>query len=300
MNRSITLAMLALLSAALAGCGNRGSGSQVVAKVGDSEITVSQLSQTLHARGLDSAGAAATREAVDSLINEQLLVDSAVNNKLDRDAAVVQALERARRQVLARAYVERMVFPTDAISAAEQVEFYKKHPELFENRKMFQVTTFSVKAGDVTDELRGALASSQTAEEIDKTLTARGVSHDTQSLTRGAEQLPFEDLSRFTTAKVGDVVFLHPHESRLAIMLIQGIHESPIGVDRAQPIIQQYLVNTRNARALEEHLKQARAATKIAYFDAMTTAAVDTTANQLQGAVAVEHAQAQKPVASLN
>ena len=42
-------------------------------------------------------------------------------------------------------------------------------------------------------------------------------------------------------------------------MLIEAIHDSPIGVDRAQPIIQQYLVNTRNAKALDEHLKQARA-----------------------------------------
>jgi peptidyl-prolyl cis-trans isomerase C len=302
MNRSLTPAMLgvAVLAAALAGCGNRGSGSQVVAKVGESEITVSQLSQALHARGLDNTNATATREAVDSLINEQILVDSATSNKLDRDPAVVQALERARRQVLARAYVERMVFPTEAISAAEQVEFYKKHPELFEHRRMFQVTTFSVKAGDVTDELRSALAPLQTPEAIEQLLTAKGVSHDTQSLTRGSEQLPFEDLPRFTAAKVGDLVFLQPHESRMAIMLIQGVHESPIGVDRAQPIIQQYLVNTRNARALEDHLKQARAAAKIAYFDTVTAAAADTTASQLQGAVAAEHAEGQKQAVSLN
>jgi peptidyl-prolyl cis-trans isomerase C len=192
-----------------------------------------------------------------------------------------------------------MVFPTEAISAAEQVEFYKKHPELFENRKMFQVTTFSVKAADVSDELRNALVPLRTAEELDKALTAHGVSHDTQSLTRGAEQLPFEDLPRFTAAKVGDLVFLQPHESRMAIMLIQGINDSPIGVDRAQPIIQQYLVNTRNAHALDEHLKQARAAAKIEYFDAVTTASVENNANRLQGAVAAEHTQAQGAVASL-
>jgi hypothetical protein len=157
-----------------------------------------------------------------------------------------------------------------------------------------------VKAGDVTDALRTELTALRTAEEIDKALTARGLAHDTQSLTRGAEQLPFEDLPRFTSAKVGDLVFMQPHESRMPIMLIQGIHESPIGVDRAQPIIQQFLVNTRNARALEEHLKQARATTKIAYFDTVTHAAADKMAGQLQGAVAAEHADAQKPAVSLN
>ena len=302
-HRSITPTLfgIALLGVTLAGCGSRGGGaSQVVAKVGEDEITVSQLSQALHARGVDTGGADAARQAVDSLINEQLLVAGAMSNKLDRDPAVVQALERARRQVLARAYIERMVFPTEPISAAEQVEYYKKHPELFEKRKMFQVAAFSVKAGDVTDALRAELANLHTVEEIDKALTAHGIAHEVQSLTRGAEQLPFEDLALFAAAKAGDLVFMHPHESRMPLMLIQGVHESPIGVDRAQPIIQQFLVNTRNARALEEHLKQARTTTKIAYFDTVTTASVDKTAGQLQGAVAAERADAQKPVVSLN
>lgn len=302
MNRSITPAMLGvfLLSAALAGCGGGGDKSQVVAKVGESEITFSQLTQALHARGLENPDAAGTRQAVDSLINEQILVDSAMKSELDRDPAVVQALERARRTVLARAYVERMVFPTETISAAEQVDFYKKHPELFEHRKMFQVTTFSVKAGDVTDELRSAIGSLQSAEEIDRALSGKGIVHDTQSLTRGAEQLPLEDLPRFTSAKVGDLVYMQPHESRVAIMLVQGIHDSPIGVDRAQPIIQQYLVNTRNAQALDDHMKRARAALKISYFDAVTAAAADTTASQLQDAIATERAEAQKPAVALN
>jgi EpsD family peptidyl-prolyl cis-trans isomerase len=291
-----------VVSATLAGCGNKGGGaSQVVATVGENEITVSQLSQALNARGADSTAADVTRQAIESLINEELLVNSAMANKLDRDPAVVQALERARRQVLARAYVERMVFPTETISAAEQVEYYKKHPELFEQRKMYQVTVFTVKAGDITADVRNALSPLNNAADISKALTARGIAHEMQSLTRGTEQLPFEDLPRFAAAKVGDIVMMQPHQSRMPLMLIEAVHESPIGVDRAQPIIQQYLVNTRNARALEEHLKQARATTKIAYFDTVTNAAANQMAGQLQSAVADERAQAEpKSPVSLN
>ncbi len=158
MNRVIGVAVMV---AALTGCGSKGSGaSQVVAKVNDSEITVSQLSQALHVRGVESTSPDATKQAIEALINEELLLKSALDNKLDRDPAVVQALERSRRQVLARAYVERMVFPTDAIGASEQVEFYKKHPELFEHRKMFQVTVFTVKAADITDDVRTVLTPS--------------------------------------------------------------------------------------------------------------------------------------------
>jgi EpsD family peptidyl-prolyl cis-trans isomerase len=283
---------IVLLGAALTGCGSKGSGaSQVVAKVNDSEITVSQLSQALHVRGVEAATPDATKQAIEALINEELLLKSALDNKLDRDPAVVQALERSRRQVLARAYVERMVFPTESIGASEQVEFYKKHPELFERRKMFQVTVFTVKAADVTDDLRDALASLHTADQVEQALASRGIAHDTQSLTRGTEQLPLEDLSKFAAAKVGDLVVMQPHENRMPLMLVQAIHDSPVGVDRAQPIIQQYLVNTRNAKALEEHMKQARATARIAYFDTVSTSAANQMAGQLQNAVAAERAE---------
>jgi len=296
-------APLALVTAALVACGGgKGSrASQVVAKVDDSEITVSQLSEALHARGVDAAAPEVARQAVDSLINEQLLVKGAMDNKLDRDPGVVQALEHTRRQVLARAYVERMVFPTESISAAEQIEYYKKHPELFEHRKMYQVLVYTVKAADVADAVRAELAATHSPDEVARVLASHSYAYDTQSLTRGAEQLPLEDLPKFAAAKAGDLVIMQGHEGRVPMMLITAIQDSPISVDRAQPIIQQYLVNTRNARALDEHLKQARATAKIAYFDNVSTPATEQIAGRLQNAVASEQAGSpQKSAVSLN
>jgi peptidyl-prolyl cis-trans isomerase C len=299
----IRVGSVVLVVAALAACGGGKSGqaSQVVAKVDDNEITVSQLSEALAARGVEPAAPQVARQAVDALINEQLLVKSAIDNKLDRDPAVVQALEHTRRQVLARAYVERMVFPREEIGAAQQIEYYKKHPALFENRKVFQVMVYTVKDGDVAAAVRTELAGTHSIEDVTRVLDAHSIQHDEQSLTRGAEQLPLEDLPKFTAARVGELVIMQAHEGRLPMMLITGIQDSPITVDRAQPIIQQYLVNTRNAQALEEHLKQARAAAKIAYFDSVSTAATEQIAGQLQQAVATEQASnVPKHTVSLN
>ena len=75
-----------------------------------------------------------------------------------------------------------------------------------------------------------------------------------QSVNRGAEQLPLSDLTKFEQARIGDVVIAPPTEGRVTVMQILAIQDSPITVDRAQPIIQQYLVNSRNAKALDEHL----------------------------------------------
>lgn len=292
---------VALLATLLTACGGGKSAqtSQVVAKVDESEITVSQLSEALAARGAEGATADATRKAVDSLINEQLLVKSAIDNKLDRDPAVVQMLEHTRRQVLARAYVERLVFPRDAISAAEQIEYYKAHPALFEKRKVFQMMVYTVKtATELPPAVRGELAVPHSVDEVGRIFTAHNLTFDMQSVNRGAEQLPLNDLAKFEQARIGDVVITPPAEGRVTVLQIQGIQDSPISVDRAQPIIQQYLVNSRNAKALEEHLKQARTTARISYFDNVTAAATEQMAGQLQSAIAAEQGQV-KPV-SLN
>jgi len=290
---------IAMVASVLTACGSGKSAqtSQVVAKVDDSEITVSQLSEALGVRSAGAPSADITRHTVDSLIDEQLLVKSALDNKLDRDPAVVQALERMRRQVLARAYLERLVVPREAISAAEQIEYYKQHPALFEKRKMFQMMVYTVNAPEVPAAVRTELNNAHTVDDVAKVLTAHNVPYDAQSLARGAEQLPLRDLPKFEVAKVGDVVALEGSQGRVPLMLITGIQDSPISVDRAQPIIQQYLVNTRNARAIEEHLKQARATAKIAYFDSVTAAATEQMAAQLQNAVTGE---AKKTAVSLN
>ena len=294
-----SVAIVALLLTACGG-GKSGQTSQVVAKVDDSEITVSQLSDALASRGGEGVSPDVTRQAVDSLIDEQLLVKAALDNKLDRDPAVVQALERMRRQVLARAYLERLVFPRDTISAAEQIEYYKQHPALFEKRKMFQVMVYTVKSPELPATVSAELTSAHTVDEVAKVLSAHNVPYESQSLTRGAEQLPLRDLPKFEVAKVGDVVALEGSQGRVPLMLIMGIQDSPIGVDRAQPIIQQYLVNTRNARAIEDHLKQARATAKIAYFDSVTAAATEQMVGQLQSAVAAEAGETRKTPVSLN
>jgi peptidyl-prolyl cis-trans isomerase C len=294
-----SIAMVALLLTACGG-GKGAQTSQVVAKVDDSEITVSQLSEALASRGGEAVSPNVTREAVDSLIDEQLLVKAALDNKLDRDPAVVQALEHMRRQVLARAYLERLVFPRETISAAEQIEYYKQHPALFEKRKTFQVMVYTVKSPDLPAPVRTELNNAHTVDDVAKVLTTHSVPYDSQSLTRGTEQLPLRDLPKFEVAKVGDVVALEGSQGRVPLMLIMSIQDSPVSVDRAQPIIQQYLVNTRNARAIEEHLKQARATAKIAYFDSVTAAATEQMAGQLQSAVATEAGEGRKTPVSLN
>lgn len=284
---------VSMLSAAMAACSGGGNGaaetSQVVVRVNDSEITVSQLRTALLAKGKQQPTVEVAQQAIDGLVNEQLLVDAALANKLDRDPAVVQALEGARRQLLARAYLERDVFPKQEISAAEQAAYYKSNPALFAHRRVYQISAFKI-MGDLTPEAVQALGDSPSADAVAAALAAHHVAFERQNLTRAAEQLPLEQLPRFAAAEPGDIVIEGSQGAGPTLMLITGVQEAPLGFETAQPIIQQYLANVRNAEALDSHLKLARAAASIAQSEqALAMAAAD-------AGVALQTAAQQEPM----
>lgn len=257
----------ASLAALLCACsGAESDKSQVVARVNDAEITVSQLRTALLAKGETAPTVAATQQALDGLVNEQLLVDAALANDLDRDPTVVQAIEAAKRQLLARAYLERTVFPKQEISAVEQAAYYKMNPALFAQRRVYQLTTFTTPTV-VPQEVVAALAAAGTAEAIAAVLTEHELPFESQNTTRAAEQLPLDQLPQFAAASVGDIVIPPVRDGRSAFMLVTGVQEAPLVFDSAQPIIQQYLANVRNAEALDAHLKMVRAAANIAQSD---------------------------------
>ncbi|MEO8464660.1 MAG: EpsD family peptidyl-prolyl cis-trans isomerase [Gammaproteobacteria bacterium] len=264
---TIRVTSLTIVVAASA-CSGKGGGdkSQVVARVNGAEITVSQLRTALLAKGEGQPTPQTTQQSLDGLVNEQLLVDAALANKLDRDPTVVQALEAARRQLLARAYMERTVFPKQEISAVEQAAYYKGNSALFAHRRVYQLAAFTTPMPQVPAAVVADLAKATTPDAIAEVLGAHQIAFETQNLTRAAEQLPLEQLPQFAAAGTGDVVITQ-QRGRSTLTLITGVQDAPLGFESAQPIIQQYLENLRNAKALDSHLKQVRASATISQSD---------------------------------
>src|SRR4030081_1871469 len=84
-----------------AGCGvnaNPRPSSQLAAKVNGTEITVQQVGGARQGNRL---------QALDKIIDRELLVQKALEAKLDADPEVAQSIDSARRQLLAQAYLER-------------------------------------------------------------------------------------------------------------------------------------------------------------------------------------------------
>src|SRR3974390_2470128 len=94
-------------------CGHQAApSSQVAVKVNKDEITVLQLNQQLQrlpAGVPQDQRDEATRRVIVALIDQQLMAQQAIEHKLDREPDVLSALESARQQLLAQAYVQRVL-----------------------------------------------------------------------------------------------------------------------------------------------------------------------------------------------
>jgi len=261
--------MLASFACALAlsGCGKaaRNHHSQIVARVNDQEITVLQLNQAL--RESDAAGSSPTaaKAAVESMVDEELLVQQAAKAKLDRDPNVVQAIEHARRRILAQAFADRTLYPKTPVPLAEIESYYRENPALFENRRAFRFSTFTLQNGDLTRQLSAELSNAHSADEVRTILDRHEIKFETQQVNAVAEDLPMERLAQFAKAEPGDLLTVGEQGGRTMLLSLVSIEERPLSFDNAKPLIERYLTTVRNARATDAYLAHAKETAKISY-----------------------------------
>jgi EpsD family peptidyl-prolyl cis-trans isomerase len=257
-----------VLIPALLSCGSSSGarGSQVVATVNGHEITVTQLNRALENAGVREITATTRKRAIESLATEELLVQAALQNDIDRDAGFVQALEQTRRKLLSQFFAERMIYPKTAISATDVTNYYNEQPLLFAQRRRFRLTTFQATSADVTPAVTAELEAVSSVEKVRDVLDAHGIKYSTELASISPEQLPVDELAAFSKAAVGDL-FINPRgDGSVLLMSVAAIEEDvPMTLERARPLIEEYLHNTRNQSAAAEYVARVRANAKIVY-----------------------------------
>ena len=255
---------------ALAGCGGRNESppaSQVAARVGSYEITVHQLSAELARLGnaagdqVKQAGAL----ALERLIDQELMVAQAEEQKIDRDPAVMAAVDAVRREVLSRAYVERLTALTPTPSTAEVQRFYLDNPDLFSKRRVYALRELRVsvpagREGDIRTEADKAV----TLDEVAAWLRREQIPFKSDSGVRPAEDLPLDALKRLATMREGQLGVLSSPGSLLIVQLI-GAREQPIDEASAAPLIERYLTNRTREKVAREALRDLRQRAAIEY-----------------------------------
>lgn len=263
------VAALAATVSLLSACGGgKGEATQTAAKVNKEEITVHQINLLLQRQpGLSEKQAdALSRQLLERLIDQELSVQKAQDLKLDRDPRVVQQVEAAKREILARAYAERIGESVSKPSADEIAKFYDEKPALFKERRVYSLQEMSIEAApDQFEGLRQRLQGSRNLSEFADYLRGAGIRFNVNEAVRPAEQLPLNSLDTIARMKDGDTA-VQVTPNGLQLLHLATSRLNPVDEVTARPAVEAFLINQRKAEAIQKDLKGLRETGKIEYL----------------------------------
>ena len=268
--RHIAVVSAAVLVLVLAGCGVKKdkAATQTAARVNKDEITVHEINFVLQQqRGLaPDQAASASKQVLERLIDQDLALQQAQDQKLDRDPRVLQQLEAARREIIARAYVEKIAAGAPKPSPAEVKAYYDAHPALFKERRIYSLQELAIQAKpDQLAALQAKLNTSKDVPDFVSYLKANDFKFSANQVVRPAEQLPLTSLDAFAKMKEGQTIF-NRAPNGAQVVILAGVQTQPVDETRATPAIEQFLLNERKRKVVEDDLKALRAAAKIEYL----------------------------------
>lgn len=272
--RAFALA-LAVGATLLAGCSDKKkekAATQTAAKVNKEEITVHQINFVLaQQRATAPAQAAsASRAVLERLIDQELALQKASDQKLDREPRVVQQIEAARREIISRAYLEKIGAGAPKPTPAEVAAYYEAHPALFKERRVYSLQEVAIEATpEQIESLKKVLLGSKTFPEFVAHLKANNFRFTGNEAVRAAEQLPLASVDQFGKMKDGQAIF-NVRPGGAQIINLAASRQQPVTLQQATPAIEQFLLNERKRKLVFDDMQALRGAAKIEYLGDFT------------------------------
>lgn len=254
---------------ACAGCGAEqgkdAAGGKLAARVNGTEITMLQVAT---ARGQSPL------QALDRVIDRELLVQQALAAKLEREPQVAQAIEDARRQVLAQAWLERAAAERARSTPEEVRAFYEENPALFAQRRIYKLRELTVAAGKERAEpllprIRAEIASARDLDEVAAWLKWRNLEVSAVTgTTQAAEHLPLGTLPQLARMKEGEMaVFAAGAGEPPGATVVQLVHaaQAPLSLEDAAPVIAKFLAGRKRLELAAAEARRLRGVASIEY-----------------------------------
>jgi EpsD family peptidyl-prolyl cis-trans isomerase len=258
-----------------------GSATQIAARVNKEEISVHQINFALQRQpGLTQDQLeGASRKTLEALVDQELVLQAAVEQHLDRDPIVIQSVEAARRELLARAYAERLTASVQAPSAADVKQYYDGHPALFAKRRFYSLVDTAVDATPAQQkEIQAQLAATHTATEVSAVLTKAGLRHGARYSKVGAEALPLQSVDAIAALHEGQS-FLIGGPTDAHILTIESADPAPLTLEQARASIESFLTMERKRDLLQQQVKTLRSTAQIEYRGRFASPAVAASPN---------------------
>lgn len=279
--RTSFLAAIASLSLVLSACEQPVTPAMdaVAAKVGGEVISEAELERAV-AR-LDKLNVAESTQArgrmLEALIDQRLVSNAARQAKLDKTPDVALAMQQAQRQVLAEAYMEQLFKNLAQPAATEIQDFYTRHPELFEQRKVYRVQELELQLDPArVAEVEAQLKQSHDLANFAEWLSGQGIESKVGVVVRPAEQIPATMLAQLANMKDGQVIVVPTGDKRVSVLQLQGSQFQPVTREQAEVAIKRILLGEKRKILLQAEIKKLRANSKIEYASGFAPAAGST------------------------
>jgi EpsD family peptidyl-prolyl cis-trans isomerase len=269
------LALSALVLVALAACGPKkdgapaeGAGTDVVARVNGDELTSAQLaiSQQKQRGARPDAGAAPSRQVLDDLINEQIVAQKAIVAKLDKDPQVLQQMEAARRDILARRFIEAAAETTGKPADDAARKFYDSRPALFAQRRIYTLQRLDIQVpDDRRTDVDAHVQSLKTSAELTDWLKSQKLAFTAKQEQGASEQLPPVVLDKLASMKDGESTVV-PSQSGVTALTLVSSASAPKSLAEAKPAIDQYLAAQGRREMIMNLQKTIRDGAKVEYL----------------------------------
>jgi EpsD family peptidyl-prolyl cis-trans isomerase len=264
---AVSLCVAVWVVGMLAGCntkeGSSKNSSQVAVKVNKEEISVHQVNSLLARSGnIPPEQVERARSAiVERLIDQELLVQQAKSEKLDRNPEVMQMLELARREILARAYADKIASGAVAPTDAEINKFYDDNPELFSRRRIYDLREFSIQVPpDRLEDVRKQLESSGgNLQQVMAWFAEQKMPVAESAGIKPAEQIPLEVLKNLSRLNARQASVIQTPVG-IALIYILNVRDAPVDLATAKPAIERNLLNQSRSESINAEVKRLREA----------------------------------------
>lgn len=278
----LSACLCALLLGACAREGENKPASQVVAKVNGTEISIHQVNAVLGRMGPFPPQEAAdlSKRVLEQVIDQELIVEKAKEKKLDRNPQVLQAIEAARRDVLARAYLEEIASSATRPTAQEIKEFFDANPALFKDRRIFTVREIFVpRRQELHEALQREVDKGKSISDIAAHLRSGKVAFSTSAAAKSAEQVALELLPDYQRLRDGQTVAL-VHDGGALVVHMVSAELQPLDEKTASPLIEAFLLSRQRAELMKNAVRHERSIAKVDYLGDFAKLAKNTDAPQ--------------------
>lgn len=276
-NPRVALTVVLTISVLLSACEQPAASlpDTVVAQVGNDAISEFELDRAVARLGPMNAttSAQARGRVLEALIDQHLVSNAAKSAKLDKVPEVALAMQQAQRQVLVEAYMERLFKDLPKPSDDAIQDYYKQHPELFAQRRLYRVQELDLQvAPERVAEVESQLKQSHSLAEFTDWLAKQGITGKSGEAVKPAEKIPPIMLAQLVKMKDGQAVVVPMDGERVSVLQLLGSQAQPVSLEQARDAISQLILAGKRKDLLEAEIHKLRDSNKIGYASGFTPA----------------------------